>query len=159
VIAPKEMELGERWQLERIADLAAQDSVYRYKLTRDSVQRALESGMEKDQLLEFLRGHSRQPLPQSVEYTLQNWMDRYGRLQFMPAFLLISQDDDLMDEVLHLPAVAANLIRQISPNVWAVRRDGYEDMLNALVKAGYMPKIARPPQRLRVWDPNRLPEE
>ena len=159
VIAPKEMELGERWQLERIADLAAQDSVYRYKLTRDSVQRALESGMEKEQLLEYLRGHSRQPLPQSVEYTLQNWMDRYGRLQFMPAFLLISQDDDLMDEVLHLPAVAANLIRQISPNVWAVRRDGYEDMLNALVKAGYMPKIARPPQRLRVWDPNRLPEE
>jgi hypothetical protein len=159
VIAPKEMELGERWQLERIADLAAQDSVYRYKLTRDSVQRALESGMEKEQLLEYLRVHSRQPLPQSVEYTLQNWMDRYGRLQFMPAFLLISQDDDLMDEVQHLPAVAANLIRQISPNVWAVRRDGYEDMLNALVKAGYMPKIARPPQRLRVWDPNRLPEE
>jgi hypothetical protein len=159
VIAPKEMELTERWQLERIADLAAQDSVYRYKLTRDSVQRALESGMEREQLLDFLRRHSRQPLPQSVEYTLQNWMDRYGRLQFMPAFLLISQSEDLMDEVRHLPAVAANLIKEISPSVWAVRRDGYEDMLNALVKAGYMPKIARPPQRLRVWDPNRLPEE
>jgi hypothetical protein len=159
VIAPKEMELSERWQLERIADLAAQDTVYRYKLTRDSVQRALESGLEREQLLDYLRRHSRQPLPQSVEYTLQNWMDRYGRLQFMPAFLIISQSEDLMDEVRHLPAVAANLIKEISPSVWAVRRDGYEDMLNALVKAGYMPKIARPPQRLRVWDPNRLPEE
>lgn len=159
IIAPKDMDLAERWQLERIADLEAQDTIYHYRLTRDSIQRALESGMERETIFTFLQERSSKPLPQSVVYTLQNWIDRYGRLRFMPAFLLIADNGELMDEVTHLPAIASNIVEQIGESICAVRRESYEDMISALIKAGYMPRAARSTTRASVWDDEKPQED
>ena len=67
------------FRLSRFSSLIRSEITKIFKITRETVLRALESGMKADEILSLLREHSRNEVPQNVIYTLKSWCDSFGK--------------------------------------------------------------------------------
>lgn len=70
VIAPGPLAEGLASQLRDMADIESRGHGSVYRVTVGSLQRALAHGWTADKILEFLRGISRTPVPQPLEYLI-----------------------------------------------------------------------------------------
>jgi hypothetical protein len=87
------------WSLTAFADLERLDRVTTYRLTEDSVARALAAGFESGQILSFLAGQAGAPVPAEVEQRLQAWSHGFRRVRLRRALVITPDEATLMDEV------------------------------------------------------------
>ena len=131
---------ADRWKLAQMADLIKDDVIYIYKITQDSFMRGLKSAGKPGDLLEYLVSHSRNPLPQNVEYTLKAWTESFGRISFQQVVLLRCDSEELASEVAALPVVS-NIIRErITPKDLIIPADRFDIVLEQLELKGYFPR-------------------
>ncbi|MBI4586424.1 MAG: helicase-associated domain-containing protein [Planctomycetes bacterium] len=57
------------------ADRTASERVKRYRITPESVKRGILSGMTTDEILKFLEGRCRTPLPPNVKFSMREWAE------------------------------------------------------------------------------------
>lgn len=76
------------FRIAELAQLTKCDRVNEYKITEESIQRALEHGWRRDDVLQFLRDNSQIGLPDNVEQTLKGWIGHRGDVEFHEATLL-----------------------------------------------------------------------
>jgi hypothetical protein len=107
--------------LDRFAARVRSDEVTRYRLQRESVERAVVQGMTVDSILEFLEARSRSPVPQNVAYSVREWGERVRFARMRDAVLLEVDQEDALDRALSLEAVRALLIERLGPRVAALR--------------------------------------
>ena len=69
-----------RWMLSHIAELHQADQVATYKVSDESIYDGLRSGISLDEILEFLKTHSKTGIPQNVEVSIREWAARYGQV-------------------------------------------------------------------------------
>ncbi|HAI21393.1 MAG TPA: hypothetical protein DCM14_05815 [Clostridiales bacterium UBA8153] len=140
VLVPKNLVPALLWQVEALADLVKPDQLMLYRISKQSVYRALTQGMTKAQLLEFLGKHSRHALAQNVVSTLNEWCQSYGRMRFLDV-LILQCDDEAMAEELKASRRIANFIQgELTPRNLIVKREEYQELLSALSDSGYMPR-------------------
>ena len=65
--------------LTRFASLKKADRVATFVITKESVMRAVESGMSTDEILSVLREHARNDIPQNIIFTIRSWCDLLGK--------------------------------------------------------------------------------
>ncbi len=76
-------------------------SVTAYRITRESVYPALQSGDTIGAILAFLRQITNQPVPQNVERTLEEWGERHERiLIYRDVFVLQTDTPDKLTSLL-----------------------------------------------------------
>jgi hypothetical protein len=68
-------------RLRMLAHVESRAQASTYRVSADSVNRALASGETAESLLEFLRGISLTGIPQPLEYLVQDVASRFGRLR------------------------------------------------------------------------------
>jgi len=107
--------------LDRFAVRVRSDEVVRYRIERDAVERAVARGMTTDEMVGFLAGKSRAPLPQNVVYSVREWGGRvrFGRQR--EAVLLEVDQEDALDRALALEPLRALLLARLGPKVAALR--------------------------------------
>ena len=120
-----------------------------YKLSRNSVYRALLHEYTPEIIERFLEEHSKSPLPQNVTYSIAHWGTSYGRIEFEDVILLKCDSDDLADELMMSPKIKPYLKKKVGPCYLVVERDSYESLIAALSDEGYMPKVSTEPASLR----------
>lgn len=102
--------------LEACADVDSRGAALTVRFTVDSIGRALEAGWTADELLTRLRGASRQPLPQPLEYLVSDAARRRRRVRVQPAGAVIRTDDEAgLLALLGDPALAHLGLRQVGP--------------------------------------------
>lgn len=108
VIAPGPLvpELAEA--LGRFADVESVGGATVYRITTDSLGRALLSGMLAEDILTTLQRHSDVSVPQSVEYLVNDIAARHGRVRVGRASAYLSADD---------PAALAAVTAALGPAV------------------------------------------
>lgn len=80
--------------LGRMAESAARTgSVQAFRLTRDSVYLALESGLASEEVVDFLTRHNKGPLPPNVVQTLRDWSARRESLVVRSGLKLVAFPD------------------------------------------------------------------
>lgn len=104
VAATGEIELREPsplrvWSLSAFADAVRLDRVSTYRLTEDSVARALNAGFEVRQILSFLATQSGAPVPPDVEQRLQEWTRGFRRVRLRRAVVVTPEDASLTPEL------------------------------------------------------------
>lgn len=134
VPGPAEPELAA--ELAMVAD-AESPSVYR--VTADSVRRALDTGYAAADLHALFRRRSRTPVPQGLTYLVDDVARRHGGLRAGSAGAYLRGDDEaLLAEVLADRRLASMGLRRLAPTVlispYATGR-----LLAALREAGYAP--------------------
>lgn len=93
LIAPGPLvpELAE--SLGRFADVESVGAATVYRITTDSLGRALLSGLLAEDILATLEHHSDVPVPQSVQYLVNDIAARHGRVRVGRASAYLSADD------------------------------------------------------------------
>ncbi len=71
-----------------LAILTGCDRANTYKIIETSVERSLERGWRRDDVLQFLRDNSQIGLPENVEQTLKGWIGHRGDVEFHELMLL-----------------------------------------------------------------------
>jgi Helicase conserved C-terminal domain len=146
VMVPLQIETGERWQLEIFADLISSDVIITYKVTRDSIYRALKEGLEVESILAFFTQHGERELPQNVEYSIREWAAAFGQIHFADVLLLRCASEELATEISASPEVADYIEGRITPRDLMISRAGYDGIVEALERMGHLPRPLRKKQ-------------
>lgn len=161
VVVPGPPEPSLAAELALVSDAESRGGATVYRVTPASVRRALDSGYAASDVHALFRRRSRTPVPQTLEYLIDDVARRHGGLRVGTAGAYLRSDDEaLVGEVLADRRLAGLSLRRLAPTVLttpytttrlldALRDAGYapvqEDSTGAVVVS--RPKAARAPAR------------
>ncbi len=102
-------------ELDRFAERTASDSVYRYRITVASVEKAVAEGLDPASILRTLSEHSRVEVPQNVIYSIGQWAGKVKFVTQATVSLVRGRNKEVLDRVLHDPALRPFVIERLSP--------------------------------------------
>ncbi len=137
VLAPPYATLYARFQLGRFAERGSAQPAETYRLTRQSIHRALQRGILVDDLLRFLREHSATDVPSNVSATLREWAGQYGRVSLRHGTLLEADDALLLEQIRRDRRVRLPRVEQLGERAWLLRPADAPALAERLSKAGY----------------------
>lgn len=114
-----------------------------WRLHEPSLRRAFDEGASASQVLDFLRGHASAPLPQALEYMVNDAERRYGKLRVGVASTYLRGDAALVAVAVRSKAGRRLGLRELAPGV-AVSGKPESDVLAALRGAGEAPLAEDP---------------
>ncbi|RKS68516.1 WYL domain-containing protein [Motilibacter peucedani] len=122
VVAPGPLVPALAREIALMADVESTGGATVYRLTADSVRRALDAGRSSGELLELLTTHSRTPVPQPLAYLLEDVARRHGRVRVGTASAYLRCDDPAVLTELVADRRAAQLrLRRLAPTVLAAQ--------------------------------------
>jgi hypothetical protein len=176
IVVPGPPEPALATELALVAEPESAGGATVYRITADSVRRALDAGFAAGDLHSLFARRSRTPVPQGLSYLIDDVARRHGGLRAgSAAGYLRSDDEALLAEVVADRRLAGLGLRRLAPTV-LVSPYPAGRLVSALREAGYAPvpedasgaalltrpkarrAPARPPVTLRGTDPLGLPE-
>ncbi|MGE5328073.1 MAG: helicase-associated domain-containing protein [Deltaproteobacteria bacterium] len=135
-----------RWELDRFCDIGKIEKTIHYWITKTSIHRALSNEKNIDDLLSFLKAHSKSGVPQNVEYTLKEWSASYGNVYLVDMLLLRCRTPELAAEISSIQSMSENIIGKVTDKDLILKKTFGDDALDILVKKGYIakPQISEP---------------
>ncbi|QNG17676.1 DNA-binding protein [Rhodococcus triatomae] len=122
-----------------VADIESAGAASMYRISEDSIRRALDAGMTAAEIRALFGTHSRTPVPQSLTYLVDDVARRHGRLRAgVASSFLRCEDPALLAEVLASPVAEALALRALAPTV-AVSQAPLRAVLEELRAAGFAP--------------------
>ena len=128
-----------RWKLNHIAELHQADQMSTYKLSTESIYNGLRSGFSLDEILVFLKNHSKTGIPQNVEISVKDWAEQYGQVYLMDVMLLRCKNAHIAQEIRASKQIGKYILGEISPTDFVVSRQQSQELLTLLEKQHYMP--------------------
>src|SRR5262249_53173655 len=131
--------------LARFATLEQVGRVSRFTLTREALQRGLESGTSIEAVIAFLEEHARKALPQNIIYTLRDWARQYqeqARLAPPPVVTLEAADERLAREIVTNPRLRAFQLERVGARGVAIPPNArLRELRRALERNGYAQRL------------------
>ncbi|MBT0566387.1 helicase-associated domain-containing protein [Williamsia sp. CHRR-6] len=126
-------------ELSLVADLESGGAASVYRITDESIRRALDTGRTGTELIGFFTAHSKTPVPQSLEYLIDDVARRHGQLRVGVATAFIRcEDATTLAAVLSNPVAETLALRALAPTV-AVSQAPLKTVLDELRAAGFAP--------------------
>ncbi len=117
-VAPGPLEQSFAHRLGLLADVESRGGATVYRFSADSVRRAFDSGWSAIEVKEFLGSSSRTPVPQALDFLVDDVSRRFGTLRAGVAESFLRSDDETaLTELLHHRDAAALRLRRIAPTV------------------------------------------
>ena len=128
------------FKLDLIADRINADQAIEYELTRSSVQRALQTGIDTAAVIDFLATTSTVPLPQNVQRSIEEWGGQVERITLLSRTPVIQVlRPQILDELYQDPEFALLLGRRVSPTAALVADVDIRKLCNTLIERGHLP--------------------
>jgi len=154
VVAPGPLQRELARELALTADVESTGGATVYRVTEESVRRALDAGRSSSDLHELFRSRSRTPVPQSLTYLVDDVARRHGRMRVGMAGTYVRCDDEaLLSEVVVAKRVAPLKLRRLAPTV-VVSGQPLDQVLELLRAAGYAPAAEAPDGALLLARPD-----
>lgn len=134
ITAPRTLDPTIRSVIFRIGDLVAADMMDRWRLTRESLQRAWDGGARFQQIREFLERYSRTPVPVNVLESIRLWLEEYGKLALFDGMALIVENERDQVWVEEFFEREGGLVARPAPNLFLFSRGGVDRLLPAIEK-------------------------
>jgi hypothetical protein len=141
-----------------VADVESSGGATVFRVSDASVRRALDAGWSATDLHDFFTKASRTPVPQALDYLVDDVARQHGRLRVGSIESYVRSDDHgLLSQVLNDRRTASAELRRLAPGV-LVSGLGADEVLTVLREAGYAPAgenpggavLTRPPTRPRA---------
>jgi hypothetical protein len=135
VPGPLIRELAE--QLDAVATVESAGAAMVYRISEASIRRALDAGRTAGGLHAFFEKHSKTPVPQGLNYLIDDVARRHGQLRVgMAASFVRCEDPALLAQAVATPAAETLELRILAPTV-AVSQAPIADVLAALRAGGF----------------------
>jgi len=136
---PLEPELAAEFAL--LAEVESAGAATTYRVTERSLRRALDAGRTAAGIRDLLARTSVTPVPQTLDYLVEDVARRHGRLRVGAAQSFVRCDDEaLVAQVLGSDAAERCAVRRIAPTV-LVAQARPMDLLDALRESGFSPVV------------------
>ncbi|TFV45094.1 helicase C-terminal domain-containing protein [Blastococcus sp. TF02A-35] len=141
-----------------VADVESSGGATVFRVSEASVRRALDVGWSASDLHDFFAKASRTPVPQALDYLVDDVARQHGRLRVGSIESYVRSDDHgLLSQVLGDRRTAPAELRRLAPGV-LVSGLGADEVLTVLREAGYAPAgenpggavLTRPPSKPRA---------
>jgi len=110
----------------------------RFKLTRETLLRAISEGLTLDEIIDFLKRHSQIELAQNVIYTLHDWARQYKETRVSTVVLVEVDDESLADELITSAKLRELGLRRVGPLALVVPEGKVmRSVRKAIERAGY----------------------
>ena len=122
------------FRIGELGNLTGCDRAYTYKITEESIERGLERGWRRDDVLQFLRENSQIGLPENVESTLKGWIGHRGDVEFHEVTLMTVHRSQIR-RLEGNKRLKSYILHRFAPGMYAVdasRRDEIEAALKDL---------------------------
>ncbi len=137
VPGPPEPDLAN--ELAAVADQESAGGASVFRVTAESIRRALDTGFAAGDLHALFQRRSRTPVPQALAYLIDDMARRHGGLRVGGAGAYLRSDDEaLVAQVLADARLGALGLRQLAPTVLCTPYPSGR-LLEALREAGYAP--------------------
>ncbi|MCP1306005.1 helicase-associated domain-containing protein [Paenibacillus tyrfis] len=141
ILVPPDVAGKVRWELCCLANLVTRDQVSVYKLSKESVKRALENGRTAAEICDFLQRHALYGVPDHVRLSIGQWAKPYGKTVFTQALLLRCGDDETARTVAKLPAASPYVKEMLNGRDFLIAAEDAKPLTVVLEKAGFMPGL------------------
>jgi hypothetical protein len=140
-IAPGPLTIELANMIGTIADIESRGGATVYRFSESSIRRGLDHGQTGDQIKDFLKRTSKTPMPQPLEYLINDVSKRHGRLRVGHAnSYLRCEDEGLIQQILHDKKLEGMRLRKLAPQVIISELD-MNEVLARLRESGYLPAI------------------
>ncbi len=126
------------FRIGELAEVIRCDRVNTYKITEPSIERALEQGWRRDDVLQFLRDNSQIGLPDNVEQTLKGWIGHRGDVEFHEATLLTVHRSQIRRLETH-KKIKPYILHRFAPGLYAVDRTRLPEIRAVLEECKFSP--------------------
>ncbi|HTW17129.1 MAG TPA: helicase C-terminal domain-containing protein [Nocardioides sp.] len=155
-VAPGPLESGLARTLALVADVESRGGATTYRFTPASVRRALDTGWTAAELHGFLASVSRTPVPQPLDYLVDDTARTYGTIRVGHAEAFLRADDETaLTELLHHPKAESLGLRRLAPTV-LISSTPIDVLLPRLRELGAAPVVEAPDGTVRVTRPDLL---
>jgi hypothetical protein len=121
----------------------ADRGAFEYRISRDSIYRAQQLGMDVPEVLRFLEGLTGAELPQNVRRSLDEWGERHERIVFRTGVsLLQTANAPLLTRLMEAPQTGEYLARSLSPEVALLKNGALTSVVSRLVAQGLFPAVS-----------------
>ena len=139
VVVPGPLDRGLAEQLSMVATVESAGAAMVYRISEQSVRRALDTGLSASELHGLFARHSKTPVPQGLTYLIDDVARRHGQLRVgMAASFVRCEDPALLRQAVSAPAMEKLDVRSLAPTV-AVSMSPINELLAALRSAGFAP--------------------
>jgi hypothetical protein len=122
-----------------IADIESRGGASVYRFSESSIRRGLDHGQTGEQIKDFLKKTSKTPVPQPLEYLINDVAKRHGRLRVGIAQSYIRcEDEGLLTQILHDKKLESLRFRKLAPQVLVCDFEA-GDVIATLREASYLP--------------------
>ncbi len=139
VVAPGRLVPRLAARLGQVADVESAGSATVYRVTPQSIRRALDAGVSTSDLHELFSVHSVTGVPQALTYLIDDVGRRYGVLRLGKASTYLRSDDPaLIDQAVAEASTLGISLRKLAPTV-AISTMSMPDLMAHLRTAGLVP--------------------
>lgn len=125
--------------LGQMSDVESKGSASTFRITEQSLRRALDAGRAPGEILSFLEMHATKGVPQAVAYLISDVGRRYGNVRFGEASSFVRCDDAaLLADVISNRKTRKLGLTQLAPTV-AVSPVAPGELVGTLRDAGFLP--------------------
>ena len=122
-----------------IADIESRGGTSVYRFSESSIRRGLDHGQTGEQIKDFLKKTSKTPVPQPLEYLINDVAKRHGRLRVGSAQSYVRcEDEGLVTQILHDKKLESLRFRKLAPQVLVCDVEP-GDLIATLREASYLP--------------------
>jgi len=137
VYAPLDLAPGLLFRLFRVAETRGSGML---AITRETLRCAFDRGETPESLLGFLRKHSKTPLPQNVEYLINEVGGRHGHIRIGHAGIYMKVTDPiLLQEIKADKKLKIHVRAELADTVALITGESVDAILRQLRQAGYLP--------------------
>lgn len=114
--------------------------IHTYRISPLSLWNAAASGMKVEQIISILEKYSKYDLPQNVLMDIKDYVSRYGKVKLLredEQLVLVSDDQYIIQEILHNKDIQPFLIRQADQFKLVIDPSMRGHLKYALTKIGY----------------------
>ncbi|RLV47522.1 hypothetical protein D9V37_15185 [Nocardioides mangrovicus] len=149
---PLEQELARAIAL--VADVESRGGATTYRFSDASVRRAFDAGWSSVEIKEFLSSSSRTPVPQALDYLVDDVSRRFGTLRVGGAEAFLRSDDETaLTALVTDPGAAGLRLRRIAPTV-VVSDVPLHVLLPRLRELGHAPVVEAADGTVRIARPD-----
>lgn len=122
-----------------LADIESRGGATVYRFSEASIRRGLDHGQTSDQIKDFLKRTSKTPVPQPLEYLINDVAKRHGRLRVGTSNSYIRCEDEALIQQITVDKKLDHLrLRKLAPQV-LISDIEISEVIATLRESGYLP--------------------
>jgi hypothetical protein len=144
--------------LDRFAERIRLEHIAQYRLTKASVTRAIQMGLQSETIQKILEEATGGSIPQNVQYSLVEWERQARRIELWRGVTLLEVDDTALLDALFAGTETRPLFgRRLAPQLAEVLTNQLSAVQELLWQQDYLPALVSAPMHDGLLEGGRLP--